>query len=107
MSEVVALTTEASPADNGQRHYMRPQKKTNLLLLPQCEQADARDLDDLEAHTGNITLGLTTTTEARDENLVVLVDKVKATVVLSTHDMIVSGCVCAISNTQNVRGRKQ
>jgi hypothetical protein len=54
----------------------------HLLLLPQRKETDTRDLDDLEADTGNITLGLTATTEAGDENLVVLVDEVKATVVL-------------------------
>ena len=52
-----------------------------LLLLPQSEEADTRDLDDLEADTGNITLGLATATETGDEDLVVLVDEVQATVV--------------------------
>ena len=52
-----------------------------LLLLPESEQTDTRDLDDLETNTGNITLGLTLTTETGKEDLVVLVDEVKATVV--------------------------
>lgn len=52
-----------------------------LLLLPQSEQTDTRDLDDLETDTGNITLGLALTTETGQENLVVLVDEVQATVV--------------------------
>ena len=56
---------------------------TDLLLLPEGEQADARDLDDLEAHTRNITLCLTPATEAGDEDLVVLVDEVQATIVLT------------------------
>ena len=56
---------------------------THLLLLPESEQADARDLDDLEADTGNITLGLSAATETRDEDLVVVVDEVEATVVLT------------------------
>jgi hypothetical protein len=54
----------------------------HLLLLPQRKETDTWDLDDLEADTGDITLGLTATTEAGDEDLVVLVDEVKATVVL-------------------------
>lgn len=49
---------------------------TNLLLLPQSKQTNTRHLDDLETHTGNITLGLSATTEARNENLVVLIDEV-------------------------------
>ena len=54
-----------------------------LLLLPESKKADTRDLDDLEADTGDITLGLTTTTETGDEDLVVLIDEVQATIVLS------------------------
>ena len=56
--------------------------KANLLLLPEGEETDARDLDDLEADTGNITLGLARATETGDEDLVVLINKVEATVVL-------------------------
>ena len=52
-----------------------------LLLLPQSEQTNTGDLDDLETDTGNITLGLTLTTETSEENLVVLVNEVQATVV--------------------------
>ncbi len=52
-----------------------------LLLLPQGQQTDARDLDDLEPHTGDLTLGLALATEPGQEDLVVLVDKVKAAVV--------------------------
>ena len=52
-----------------------------LLLLPQSGQTDTRDLDDLEAHTGDITLGLALATESGEEDFVVLVDKVQATVV--------------------------
>ena len=55
----------------------------HLLLLPESEQADARDLDDLEADTWDITLCLSAATETRDENLVVVVDEVEATVVLT------------------------
>lgn len=52
-----------------------------LLLLPQGEQTDTGNLDDLESHTGNITLGLALTTETSQEHLVVLVHEVQATVV--------------------------
>lgn len=56
---------------------------TYLLLLPESEQADTRDLDDLEAYTGNITLGLSAATETRDEDFVVVIDEVEATVILA------------------------
>jgi len=52
-----------------------------LLLLPQSGETDTGDLDDLETDTGNITLGLALTTETGQENLVVLVDEVQATVI--------------------------
>ena len=52
-----------------------------LLLLPESEQTDTGNLDDLETDTGNITLGLALTTETGEEDLVVLIDEVQATVV--------------------------
>ena len=52
-----------------------------LLLLPQSQQADAGNLDDLESDTRDITLGLALATETGQQNLVVLVNKVEATVV--------------------------
>jgi len=52
-----------------------------LLLLPQSQQTDTRHLNYLESNTGNITLGLALTTEAGEEDFVVLVDKVQATVI--------------------------
>lgn len=55
----------------------------HLLLLPESEETDARDLDDLEADTRNITLCLSAATEARNKDLVVVVDEVEATVVLT------------------------
>lgn len=65
------------------KEYGKHRLRTGLLLLAleESEQADTRDLDNLETNTGNITLGLTGTTETRDENFVVLVDKVETTVV--------------------------
>ena len=52
-----------------------------LLLLPQRRQTNTRDLNDLESHTGNITLRLALTTETREQDLVVLVYKVETTIV--------------------------
>lgn len=44
-------------------------------------KSDTGYLDDLEADTGNISLGLTLATETGKEDLVVLVDKVKTTII--------------------------
>ena len=52
-----------------------------LLLLPQRAQPNARDLDNLEAHTGNITLGFALATKAGEQDLVIFIDKVEAAVV--------------------------
>ena len=52
-----------------------------LLLFPQSTETNTGDLDDLESHTGNITLGLALTTETSEQDLVVLVDEVQATVI--------------------------
>jgi hypothetical protein len=57
-------------------------EETNLLLLPQSEKTDTGDLHNLEPHTGNITLCFSATTETGDEDFVVLIDKVEATVIL-------------------------
>ena len=56
---------------------------TWLLLLAAVEgiEADRGDLDDLEADSGKITDGVTGTAEAGDENLVVLLNEVEATVI--------------------------
>jgi len=51
-----------------------------LLLLEQSEKADTRHLGNLEADTGNITLGVTGATETSDENFVVFLEEVKATI---------------------------
>lgn len=52
-----------------------------LLFLPESDKRDTRDLNDLESDTWNITLSLTLTTETSNENFVVFVDKVQATIV--------------------------
>ena len=53
-----------------------------LLLLAKVEgkEGNTGNLDDLEAATGDITLRFTSLTETRNENLVVFVDEVQATV---------------------------
>ena len=53
----------------------------HLLLLPQGKQTDTRYLYDLETDTWDITLCFTLSTETRDEDLIVLIDKVQATIV--------------------------
>jgi hypothetical protein len=45
----------------------------SLLLLPEGKETDTRDLDDLESDTGNISLCLSSSTETRDKNFIVLV----------------------------------
>ena len=78
---------EASPARIRKDQYEISRNReddTYLLLLPQCKKTNARDLHDFESDSRNITLGLAATAEARDKNLIVLVDKVQATIVLTT-----------------------
>jgi hypothetical protein len=47
-----------------------------LLLFPKSQKTNTGNFDYFEAHSWDITLGLATTTETRDEDFVVLVDKV-------------------------------
>lgn len=56
--------------------------RTGLLLLfpEESRERHTRHLHHLEAHTGDITDSVTLTPEAGDENLVVLVDEVKAAI---------------------------
>lgn len=58
-------------------------KMAHLLLLPECEETNARYFHNLEAHTRNITFGLTATTKTRDEDFIVLVNEIQATVILA------------------------
>lgn len=46
-----------------------------------CDTIASTDLHDLETHTGNVTLCVAVATETGDQNLVVLIDEVQATVV--------------------------
>ena len=55
----------------------------HFLLLPKCKKTDAGHLDNLEAYTRNITFGFTTTTKTRDEDFVILVNEVEATIILA------------------------
>ena len=55
----------------------------HLLFLPQGKQTNPGYLHNLETNTWNITLGLAAATEARNEHLIILIDKVQTTIVLS------------------------
>ena len=61
---------------------------THLLALPQSKETNTRNLDDLETDTRNITLCLSATTETGNEDLVVLVHVVQATIVLCAKNSI-------------------
>lgn len=62
-----------------------------LLLLPQSQQTDAGNLDDLESHTRNITLRLALATETSQKDFVVLVHEVQAAVVGNYTQQLVDG----------------
>jgi hypothetical protein len=53
-----------------------------LLLLPESQQTNTGDLHHLETYSRNITLSFTPSTETRDKHFVVLINEVKATIVL-------------------------
>jgi len=55
-----------------------------LLLVEEGQERHVRDLDDLEADTGNITLGLALATEAREQQLV-LCDSCAVTATAADH----------------------
>lgn len=61
---------------------------THLLLLPQSEETNTRDLHDLESDTRNITLSLAASAEARDKDFVIFVDEVEATIILSKRSSV-------------------
>lgn len=52
-----------------------------LLLLPESNEGDTGNLDNLESDTGDITLSLTLAAETSNKDFVVLIDKVQATVI--------------------------
>ena len=54
----------------------------HLFLLPKGKKTDSGYFHDFESHTRNVTLGLATTAETRDEDFIVLVDKVETAIVL-------------------------
>jgi hypothetical protein len=60
-------------------HNSRP--RLLLLFLPQGQQAHSRYFHHLEPDTGNVTLRLTLPTETRKQDLIVLIHKVKTTVI--------------------------
>ena len=51
-----------------------------LLLFVQGEQGNTGDLHDLESDSGNITDGVTLTTESSDQNFIVLLNEVETTI---------------------------
>ena len=61
IAEAIAVTTESSP------HLSTG---LLLLLLEEGKETDTGHLGDLEADTGNVTLGVAGTTETSDEHLV-------------------------------------
>ena len=73
-------TLAAIPSPAGEIYCTNLRTGLLLLLPEEGSKTTARDLDDLETHTGNITLRLTLTTETFDQDFVVLVNKVKTTV---------------------------
>merc|ERR1712060_790141 len=52
-----------------------------LLASEECKQGNVGDLDNLESNTGDISYGVTRTTETSNQNLVVLLNVVEATVI--------------------------
>lgn len=82
-------TMPLHPVDCKQRtpysHFLPPAHPLRsgllLLLLPQCRETHSGDLDNLESHSRNISLGLALTTETREEDFVVFVDKVETTII--------------------------
>lgn len=86
MRRCAAFMTVASPRHCKLRSgadALRECVNTNLFLLPESKKTNARHLHNFEAHTRNITLGFPTATETRNENFVVLINKVQATIILT------------------------
>jgi len=52
-----------------------------LLAVEEGEERDVGDFDDLESDTGNITDGVTGTTETSDKNFIVFFNVIQATVI--------------------------
>lgn len=75
------LTIEAFPWKVSTPVPTETKKKDPLFLLPESEQTDTSNLDDLESDTGNISLCLSSSTETGDQNFVVFIGKVETTVV--------------------------
>ena len=75
----LGFSCEKRRVSGGTKHRCQA---THLLLLPKGKKTDSGYLHDLESYTRNITLGLATTTETRNQDFVVLVDEVQAAIVL-------------------------
>lgn len=82
---VMQIMTLAFPAKEAGSMTGRTRLRcaTNLLLLPEGKKTDSRYLHDFKSHTWNVTLGLSTTAETRNQDFVVLVDEVQTTIVLN------------------------
>ena len=73
------------------RHFIRPWfirryridlwSWSFLLAVEEGEERDVGDFDDLESDTGNITDGVTGTTETSDKNFIVFFNVIQATVI--------------------------
>eukprot|EP00446_Apocalathium_sp_SHHI-4_P086714 CAMPEP_0177471926 /NCGR_PEP_ID=MMETSP0369-20130122/21023_1 /TAXON_ID=447022 ORGANISM="Scrippsiella hangoei-like, Strain SHHI-4" /NCGR_SAMPLE_ID=MMETSP0369 /ASSEMBLY_ACC=CAM_ASM_000364 /LENGTH=119 /DNA_ID=CAMNT_0018946541 /DNA_START=21 /DNA_END=377 /DNA_ORIENTATION=+ len=72
-----APVKQGSTKRMGQRHSGA---RLLLLLTVEGPEATSGNLDDLEAHTRDVADGVAAAAEARDEDLVILVDEVQATV---------------------------
>ena len=75
--------------------------RTGLLLdlLEEGKKGDTSNLGNLETDTGNITDGVTRSTETSDQNFIVLIDKVQATI---TRDE--SGDLLSVLDELNTNG---
>jgi hypothetical protein len=51
-----------------------------LLSSPECAETAASDFNNLESHTGQITLSVTGSTETSNEDIIVFVDETHATI---------------------------
>ena len=90
------------------------------LSLEKSKKRHTDYLDNLEAATGDITLGFTTLTETGDQHLIVLIDEVEATITrnetgdllavldeLHTHTLTNSGVGLLSLKTTKLKGERK
>lgn len=80
-NNVQFLRSRLLPISSANKLYRARKRGCSLLLLPESEQTNPSNLDDLESHTGNISLCLSSSTETRNQNFVVFIGKVETTVI--------------------------